>query len=129
MPAAAVIAMAAKLRRRPAATNPFELCICTTPARPVDKVTSRPDPSFHNERGAPKARLDPVAIESSRSPGRRSLLTLELLAGFLGAPLQLVLELLLLLLEYFRIGRRAVVGLGEVNQRNHQADRLIGAVA
>src|SRR5262245_19712791 len=59
---------------------------------------------------------------------RLLLLTLELLARLLGPLLQLVLQLLLLLLEFFGIGRRPIVGLGEVLQRNHEADGLAGAV-
>ena len=47
--------------------------------------------------------------------------------ALLGAPLQLVLQLLLLLLEHLRIGRRAVIGLGEIAERHRQADRLAGS--
>src|SRR5262245_37797347 len=59
---------------------------------------------------------------------RLLLLTLELLARLLGPLLQFVLQLLLLLLEFLGIGRRAIVGLGEVVERNRQADGLAGAV-
>src|ERR1700735_1475998 len=55
---------------------------------------------------------------------RPALLALQLLAGFVGAPLQLFLQLLLLLLEDFRIGRRTLISLGEIVQRHHQTDRL-----
>ena len=49
---------------------------------------------------------------------------LELLARFFGAALQFFLQLLLLLLEHLRIGGRAVIGLGEIVERQRQADRL-----
>src|SRR5262245_58036884 len=49
---------------------------------------------------------------------------LELLALLVGALLQLFLQLLLVLLEHLRIGRRAVIGLGELaRQRQRQRQR------
>src|SRR5882757_10028465 len=49
---------------------------------------------------------------------------LELLALFLSALLQLFLQLLLVFLELLRIGRRAVIGLGEfTGQRQRQRQR------
>src|SRR5262249_13368598 len=58
----------------------------------------------------------------------RRLLALEVLERFLGALLQSLLQLLLLFLEYLRIGRRAVIGLGEFGKRQRQADRLTGRI-
>src|ERR1700704_2138828 len=49
------------------------------------------------------------------------LLALELLARLFGSLLKLVLQLLLLFLELLGISRRAVIGLGEIRERNHQA--------
>src|ERR1700680_2442388 len=49
---------------------------------------------------------------------------LALLAGLFGALLQFVLQLLLLFLEHFRVGGRAVIGLAEIGERQDQADRL-----
>ena len=51
-------------------------------------------------------------------------LALQLLARLLGPLLELLLELLLLLLEHLGIGRRAVIGLGEVAQIELRAHRL-----
>src|ERR1019366_10157862 len=59
---------------------------------------------------------------------RRRLLAFELLASLVGALLQVVLQLLLLLLEHFRIGGRSVIGLAEIGERQDQADRLAPAV-
>src|SRR5205085_10100705 len=56
------------------------------------------------------------------SAWRCLLLYFVLLAGFLGAPLQLFLQLLLLLLEHLGIGRRSLVGFGEVVQGHYQAE-------
>jgi hypothetical protein len=53
-------------------------------------------------------------------------LAFELLAGLVGALLQLVLQLLLLLFEDLRIGGRAFIGLGEQGQR--KADGSAGQV-
>src|SRR3954447_16788228 len=58
----------------------------------------------------------------------RGLLTLELLARVLCPFLKFVLQLLLLFLELLRVGRRTVIGLGEIRERDHQADWLAGAV-
>src|SRR6202043_2023001 len=55
---------------------------------------------------------------------RGTLLVFQLLARFIGAGLQLFLQFALLLLEHLWIGRRAVIGLGEIGQRQYQADRL-----
>src|ERR1700741_4287994 len=49
----------------------------------------------------------------------------ELLALFFGALLQLLLQLLLVLFELLRIGRRTVIGLGAVGKRQRQRDRLV----
>ena len=54
-----------------------------------------------------------AALLRGRRP-RRRLGRLQLLAGFLCALLQLFLQLLLVFLEHLRIGRRAVIGLGEL---------------
>src|SRR5437016_2646463 len=88
-----------------------------------------------SKRGAPKARLGSSAFRPKSPRGWRSawqgglaLAALELLAGFFGALLQLLLQLLLRGLELFRIGRRTVIGLGEIGERQHQADRLAGPV-
>src|ERR1700680_1686644 len=59
---------------------------------------------------------------------RRPLLALELLAGLFGALLQVVLQLLLLFLEHFRVGGRAVIGLAEIGERKRNADELTLAV-
>src|SRR5258708_23635437 len=48
---------------------------------------------------------------------------LKLLARFLSAFLQLFLQLLLGLFELLRIGRRAVIGLGEFGERQRQRQR------
>ena len=53
-----------------------------------------------------------------RRGGLRRLLAFEPLARLLGPLLQLFLQLLLLLLEHLRIGRRAVIGLGEIACRS-----------
>src|SRR5215471_5907974 len=60
--------------------------------------------------------------------GCRLLLALELLACLLGPLLQFVLQLLLLFLELLGIGGRAVISLGEIPERNHEADGLAGAI-
>src|ERR1700761_8068768 len=49
----------------------------------------------------------------------------QLLAGFVGALLQFLLQLLLVLLELLGIGRRAVIGLGEIAERQRQRHRLV----
>jgi len=54
---------------------------------------------------------------------RLALLAFQFLACFVSAPLQLFLQFLLLLLKDFRVGRRTVIGLAEIGER--QA-RLIG---
>src|SRR3569832_2576821 len=51
-----------------------------------------------------------------------ALLALELLARLFGLLLKFFLELALLLLECLRIGRRAVIGLGEIGERPRQRD-------
>src|SRR6478672_9910293 len=56
------------------------------------------------------------------------LLALELLARLLGPLLKFVLQLLLLFLELLGVGRWTVIGLGEIRERDHQADGLAGAV-
>ena len=61
---------------------------------------------------------------AARRRGRPRLLALQLLARLFGPLLQLVLQLLLLLLEHLRIGRRPVIGLGEILQWQLQAHRL-----
>src|SRR5229473_7607345 len=53
-------------------------------------------------------------IGRGRAGGR---VGLELLARFLGALLQLFLQLLLGFLEHLRIGRRAIIGFGEFGER------------
>src|ERR1700751_5872020 len=53
---------------------------------------------------------------------RLALLAFQLLARFVGAALQFILQLLLLLLEDFGVGRRTVIGFGEIGQRQHEAD-------
>src|SRR5215469_3601655 len=55
-------------------------------------------------------------------------MALPLAPTFVGAVLQLLLQLLLLLLEHFRIGRRTVIGLAEIGERQDEADRLAGRV-
>src|SRR6185436_12444294 len=55
---------------------------------------------------------------------RRTTRTLELLALLFGPLLQFFLQLLLVFLEYLRIGRRAVIGLGELTgERQWQRQR------
>src|SRR5262245_15133357 len=64
-------------------------------------------------------------------PSRRSrglLLALEILERLLGPLLQSLLQLLLLLLEHLRVGRRPVIRLGELGERQRQADRLAGRI-
>src|SRR6476619_4718361 len=56
------------------------------------------------------------------------LLALELLARLLGPLLKFVLQLLLLFPELLGVGRWTVIGLGEIRERDHQADGLAGAV-
>src|SRR5678815_841289 len=64
-----------------------------------------------------------------RPLSRRScLLALKLLARVLGTLLKLVLQLLLLFLEFLGISRWTVIGLGEIREGNHQADGLASAV-
>src|ERR1700745_3976779 len=60
--------------------------------------------------------------------GRRLRLALEVPACLLGPLLQFVLQLLLLFLELLGIGGRAVIGLGEIPKRNHEADGLAGTI-
>ncbi len=67
-------------------------------------------------------RLDEHGTERLYSAPRfapRPALAFQLLQGLVGALLQFVLQLLRLLLLYedFRIGRRAFIGLGEIDQR------------
>ena len=52
------------------------------------------------------------------------LLALELLARLLGPLLKFVLQLLLLFLELLGVGRWTVIGLGEIRERDHEADGL-----
>src|SRR5581483_1176359 len=52
---------------------------------------------------------------------RSALLAFQLLARFVGAALQLLLQFALLLLEDLGIGRRSVIGLGEIAERHHHA--------
>jgi len=54
------------------------------------------------------------------------LVGLELGTRFGGALLQLFLQLLLGFLKNLRIGRRAVIGLGEFRQRQRQSRRAVG---
>ncbi len=53
---------------------------------------------------------------------------LQLLARFFGLLLQFFLQLLLVLLEHLRVRGRTVIGLGEIVERQRQADRLAVAV-
>src|SRR5262249_4992955 len=81
---------------------------------------------YASPRGTQRCR---AASPSKLMAGQRCrALAFKLPAGLLGTTLQFVLEPLLLLLEYFRIGRRAIVGLGKIGQRQNEADRLTGAV-
>src|SRR5438477_3694040 len=93
---------------------------------------SAASPRIQRKRGAPwHASLYLAAdLRQHRSAGRRcrSALAFEFLTRLLGAPLQLVLQPFLLFLEYFWIGRRAVIGLGEIGQRQNEADRLAGTI-
>src|SRR5262249_29707583 len=79
--------------------------------------------------GAPRSLpICPAALPRGRRLGCRLLLALELLACLLGTLLQLLLQLLLLLLEFLGIGRRTVIGLGKILERNHETDGLAGAI-
>ena len=53
---------------------------------------------------------------------------LQLLASFFGLLLQFFLQLLLCFFEHLRIRGRTVIGLGEIVQRQREADRLAVAV-
>src|SRR5437660_12512 len=88
----------------------------------------RPNQTRRAQGGAPRLIFVPNWASVRLCRLLRWLLALELLAGLFRAALQLGLELLLLLLEYFWIGRGPVVGLGKVAQWDDQADRLAGAV-
>src|SRR6516162_4827525 len=80
-------------------------------------------------QGAPRSLpIYSLALPCGRCLGCRLLLALELLACLLGTLLQLLLQLLLLLLELLGIGRRTVIGLGKIRQRNHETDGLTGAI-
>ncbi len=63
-----------------------------------------------NERGAPER----ASFASAQAALLLGLLAFQLLARLFSAALQIVLQLLLLFLEHFRIGRRPVIGLGEI---------------
>ena len=58
-----------------------------------------------------------------RRAWRLALLPFELLARLFGFLLQLFLQFALLLFECLRVGRRPVIGLGEIAKRQRQADR------
>src|SRR5262249_28511576 len=88
----------------------------------VTKRRARSAPSSFRKHPANIARLP------HRRPGHGALLILQPLAGFVGAALQFFLQLLLLFLEDLRIGRRTVIGLGEIAEWQHEADRLALAV-
>src|SRR5215469_8825992 len=86
--------------------------------------------SAYNAKLAPLPQRQPQPRFLAQVQGlpRRRLLAFEFPARFLGALLQIVLQLLLLLLEHFRIRRRPVIGLAEIVERQHQRDHLAVAV-
>src|SRR4051794_13991540 len=102
-------------------------------------------PSFETprKRAAPQDDV-PAFVQQKRHPPRSAFLSFrergllrrriggraargsvgfELLAGFFRTLLQLFLQLLLGGLELLRIGRRAVIGLGELRERQRQRQR------
>ena len=84
------------------------LCHCLTSFADASQRKRRPDPGAFL--------LSDIVSRPTSLPDWRAaprLGRLQLLAGFLGALLQLFLQLLLVFLEHLRIGRRAVIGLGE----------------
>src|SRR5262245_21664140 len=76
-----------------------------------------------DKRGARKAHLTLSVARAARAT-KLFRLSLEPPAGLFSAPLQLILQLLLLRLENLRVGRRPVVGLGEIAERQHERDPL-----
>src|SRR5215470_17159124 len=92
-------------------------------------MTCSPLTTKRRAQGAPRSLpVCPPALPRGCCLGCRLLLALELLACLLGTLLQLLLQLLLLFLKFLGIGRRAVIGLGEIRKRNHEADGLAGAI-
>src|SRR5262249_49595584 len=83
-----------------------------------------------DRRVAPLRLAGGLRSRSRRRIGRLrlALLALPLLSRFIRAGVQFFPQLVLLLLEYFRIGRRTVIGFAEIGKRQHQADRLTGRI-
>src|SRR5215472_14991718 len=71
----------------------------------------------HDDANHPLLRLA-VTLRIGLRGRRAALLLFQLLARFVGAPLQFLLQLLLRRLELLWIGRRTVIGLGEIVQRH-----------
>src|SRR5215469_13762131 len=92
-------------------------------------MTCSPLTTKRRAQGAPRSLpVCPPGLPCGRCLGCRLLLALELLACLLGPLLQLLLQLLLLFLELLGIGGRAVIRLGEIPKRNHEADGLAGTI-